>query len=102
MGDWEGPTLHHPLLRWGEEAPRCTTRALLAVGGGVNSTYWYTAGERPFQNEPFLTWLLAVGQLPDAQLPRTYSVSYGDNENTVDLDVSRAGWGCGSGSHPAV
>jgi len=42
------------------------------------------------ENEPFLTWLLTIEQLPDALLPKVYSVSYGDNENTVDIDMRGA------------
>jgi tripeptidyl-peptidase I len=40
------------------------------VAFSVNSTYWYTAGTRPDENEPFLTWLLAIEALSDAQLPK--------------------------------
>ena len=65
---------------------------ITSIGGAVNTTYWYTAGQRPDENEPFLAWLLAIEQLSDAQLPSVFSVSYGDNENTVDIDVS-AEWG---------
>ena len=61
---------------------------ITSIGGNVNTTYWYTSGTRPDENEPFLTWLLDIEQLPDALLPKVFSVSYGDNENTVDIDVS--------------
>ena len=39
---------------------------------------------RSNDNEPYLTWLLNVTDLPDAQLPHTISVSYADDEDTID------------------
>ena len=63
------------------------TQYVMAVGDGVPMTFWYTDagnGPNPYDNEPYLTWLLNVTALPDAQLPNTISVSYSDNENTID------------------
>lgn len=57
---------------------------------GVNTTAWYTDGTRPGDNEPFLAWLTNVSSLPDDELPQTISVSYGDNENTVDYGYASA------------
>lgn len=34
---------------------------LSSIGGNVNTTYWYTAGQRPDENEPFLTWCVRAG-----------------------------------------
>lgn len=57
---------------------------IMSVGGGVTTTFWYTDGTRPYDNEPFLEWMLNVSSLSSAQLPNVISVSYGDNEDTVD------------------
>lgn len=57
---------------------------IMSVGGGVSTTFWYTNGTRPYDNEPFLEWMLNVSSLSNAQLPNVISVSYGDNEDTVD------------------
>lgn len=61
---------------------------IASIGEGVNTTYWYTDGTRPGDNEPFLAWLTALDALGDSQLPNVISVSYGDNENTVDYDYA--------------
>ena len=37
-----------------------------------------------YDNEPYLTWLLNVTALDDAELPHTISVSYADDEDTID------------------
>lgn len=62
---------------------------IMSVGANITTTYEYTDGLRPDDNEPFLTFLTNLGQLTDAQLPKTVSVSYGDNENTVDIDYAK-------------
>jgi tripeptidyl-peptidase I len=48
----------------------------------------YTDGSRPYDNEPFLVWLTNLTALPAAALPTTISVSYGDNEDTVEYDYA--------------
>jgi len=60
----------------------------MGVGQGVNTTFWSTAGRQPnnTENEPFLQWLYDVGNATDA--PTVFSVSYGDNEDTVDFDYA--------------
>jgi len=57
---------------------------LMGVGQLVPATFWYTAGRAPnnTQNEPFLQWLIDVGN--DQTAPWLFSVSYGDDEDTVD------------------
>jgi tripeptidyl-peptidase-1 len=50
----------------------------------VSTTFWSTAGSRPFENEPFVAWLTALVALPDSALPAVISVSYGDNEYQID------------------
>jgi tripeptidyl-peptidase-1 len=48
-------------LRPGIEA-NLDIQYVMAVGTGVNSTFWSTAGRQPnnTENEPFLVWLLNV------------------------------------------
>ena len=59
--------------------PACC-RYIMSIGANISTTYWYTSGSRPYQNEPFVAWLTALTALPDYELPNTVSVSYGDNE----------------------
>lgn len=60
---------------------------IMAMGKGVPAQFWSTAGEQPGnkENEPFLVWLSAVASTSDVDMPRTFSVSYGDNEPGVNL-----------------
>jgi tripeptidyl-peptidase-1 len=51
---------------------------------GVPSVwFWSTAGQQPGNpgNEPFLVWLYGLGNT--STVPYIFSMSYGDNENTV-------------------
>jgi tripeptidyl-peptidase-1 len=66
----------------------------------------YTTGTRPGDNEPFLVWLTNAEALSDALIPKAcqscfrtcqlsdhagvqvFSVSYGDDEPTIDLDYA--------------
>eukprot|EP00937_MAST-01D_sp_MAST-1D-sp2_P003047 g3047.t1 len=57
---------------------------LAGVANGTETLVWSTAGERPGGNEPFLTWLNALFQnATGAPLPRVFSISYQDYEDTV-------------------
>ena len=60
---------------------------IMSIGDGVNTTFWYTdagTAPNPYDNEPYLAWLLNVTALADADLPNTISVSYSDDEDTID------------------
>jgi len=54
----------------------------------VNTTFWSTAGRQPGnnENEPFLAFLYAVGN--HSKPPFIFSMSYGDNEDTVEFDYA--------------
>jgi len=67
----------------GDEAS-LDTQYIMAIGSNVPTTFWYTSGERPYQNEPYLVWLTNVTALADADIPNTISVSYGDNEYQIE------------------
>jgi len=51
--------------------------------GVPNVWFWSTAGQQPGNpgNEPFLVWLYGLGNT--TTVPWIFSMSYGDNENTV-------------------
>jgi len=57
---------------------------VMSIGAGVNTTFWSTAGRQPHnpENEPYLAFLYAVGNTTNP--PYVFSMSYGDNENTVE------------------
>lgn len=56
---------------------------LTAMGNNVTTQFWSTPGQQPGNpgSEPFAVWLANVGNATDA--PHVFSISYGDNENTV-------------------
>lgn len=57
------------------------------MGGGVPAEFWSFAGSAPDnpENEPFLTWIQLVGNTSDDKVPKVFSTSYGEPENTVSL-----------------
>jgi len=73
----------------GDEAS-LDTQYIMAIGSNVPTTYWYTAGQRPYDNEPYLVWLTNLTALPDAEIPNTISVSYGDNEYQIETAYAAA------------
>jgi tripeptidyl-peptidase-1 len=60
---------------------------ITGMGAGVASEFWTFAGSAPGnpENEPFLDWIVAVGNASDAAVPRIFSTSYGECENTVTM-----------------
>ena len=63
---------------------------IMGVGTNVPTTFWSTAGEQPHNpgNEPFLKFLMAVATTSGAGMPKTLSVSYGDDEPGVWYDCT--------------
>jgi len=62
---------------------------IMAMGAGVDTTFWYQAGRQPgnADNEPFLDFLYQLSNTSNA--PWVFSISYGDNEDTVDSDYAQ-------------
>jgi tripeptidyl-peptidase I len=58
---------------------------IMSIGSQINTTFWSTSG-RENNQEPFLQWMLAVNQL--ANPPYVFSVSYGDDEDTIPLSYT--------------
>jgi tripeptidyl-peptidase-1 len=65
-----------------------------SISTNVPNTYYSTAGRGQFvgsgsnTNEPYIEFLNYLLALPDASLPNTLSVSYGDDEATVPLSYA--------------
>mmetsp|Transcript_66215 Transcript_66215/g.147816 ORF Transcript_66215/g.147816 Transcript_66215/m.147816 type:complete len:88 (+) Transcript_66215:799-1062(+) len=56
------------------------------MAGGLPSIYWTTSGRQPGPgNEPFLQWLADLSSASNP--PLVLSISYSDNEYTVDPAV---------------
>lgn len=63
----------------------------MAMGANIKTDFYSTAGQQPHnpQNEPFLTWLQNLASMSDADVAKTISTSYGDNEDGVWLDYAQ-------------
>ena len=58
---------------------------ITAMGAGVKTEFWGFSGNNPYskQNEPFLKWLYTVGNTSDADVPKLFSTSYGEDETLI-------------------
>lgn len=56
---------------------------IMSLGANITTWFWSTAGKHESQ-EPFLEWILAVGNT--SQVPYVFSISYGDNEDSLSVD----------------
>lgn len=56
---------------------------IMSLGANITTWFWSTARKHESQ-EPFLEWIVAVGNT--SQVPFVFSVSYGDNEDTLSVD----------------
>jgi len=67
------------------------TQYIMGVGRDVPTIFYSTAGQQPGNpgNEPFLVWLSNVANMTDADVPKTFSVSYGDNEPSVEFGYAQ-------------
>lgn len=56
------------------------TQYIMSTGANIPTWFWSTAGRHETQ-EPFLTWMVAIGNM--SQVPYVHSVSYGDVESSL-------------------
>ena len=56
---------------------------IMSLGANISTWFWSTAGRHEKQ-EPFLEWIIAVGNM--SEVPYIFSVSYGDNEDSLSVD----------------
>lgn len=57
------------------------------LAGNVESEFWGFGGRSPDnpQNEPFMKWLTQLSSTSDEDVPRVFSTSYGENENSWSI-----------------
>lgn len=57
---------------------------ITGVAGNVPSEFWGFSGNSPdnVENEPFMKWLEEVANTADADIPKIFSTSYGEDENS--------------------
>ena len=58
-----------------------------AMGAGVDTEFWGFSGNNPYepQQEPFMKWLYSVGNTTDANIPKLFSTSYGEDEESIPM-----------------
>lgn len=56
---------------------------IMSLGANITTWFWSTDGRHETQ-EPFLEWIVAVGNT--SNVPFVFSVSYGDNEDSLSTD----------------
>jgi len=57
---------------------------ILGLSGNIDTEFWGFDGvsDDNKQNEPFLKWLMVVSNTSDAKVPKLFSTSYGENEDS--------------------
>lgn len=67
------------------------TQYIMAMGGNVETEFWTFKGRVPNEpeNEPFLKFLTTLGSTPDDEVPLVISTSYGEDEDSTDLDYAK-------------
>merc|ERR1712048_74900 len=57
---------------------------ITGVAGDVESEFWGFSGRSPDnkQNEPFMKWLTQLSSTSDADVPKIFSTSYGEDESS--------------------
>jgi tripeptidyl-peptidase-1 len=65
-------------------------QSITGVAGNIHSEFWGFSGNSPDNkdNEPFMTWLAAVSNTSDATVPKLFSTSYGEDEDSWSLDAA--------------
>lgn len=58
------------------------TQYIMSTGANISTWFWSTAGRHETQ-EPFLTWMVAIGNM--SEVPYVHSVSYGDVESSLSV-----------------
>ena len=56
---------------------------IMSLGANISTWFWSTGGRHEKQ-EPFLEWIVAIGNT--SEVPYIFSVSYGDNEDSLSVD----------------
>ena len=58
------------------------TQYIMSLGSNITTWFWSTGGRHQSQ-EPFLEWMVAISNM--SQVPWVHSVSYGDDESSLDV-----------------
>ena len=66
---------------------------ITGVAGNIETEFWGYSGKSPDNpdNEPFMKWLAAVSATADADVPKLFSTSYGEDENSWSMPAATLG-----------
>ena len=62
------------------------TQYIMSTGANISTWFWSTPGRHETQ-EPFLTWMVAVGNM--TEVPYVHSISYGDVESSLSVSYMK-------------
>merc|ERR1712071_389580 len=64
---------------------------ITGISGNVNTEFWGFAGRSPDNaaNEPFMTWLAQMSSTSDDTIPKIFSTSYGEDENSWSFEAAQ-------------
>jgi tripeptidyl-peptidase-1 len=64
---------------------------ITGVAGNVESEFWGFAGRSPdnVENEPFMKWLQQMSSTGDEDIPKIFSTSYGEDENSWSFEAAQ-------------
>ena len=62
-----------------------------ALGANISAEFWGYKGRAPREpeNEPFLKWLTQLASTPDADVPKVFSTSYGEDETSTSMAYAK-------------
>eukprot|EP01065_Artemidia_motanka_P015120 TRINITY_DN189_c0_g1_i1.p1 TRINITY_DN189_c0_g1~~TRINITY_DN189_c0_g1_i1.p1 ORF type:complete len:544 (+),score=205.96 TRINITY_DN189_c0_g1_i1:70-1701(+) len=65
--------------------------SITGVAGNIESEYWGFSGSSPDnkENEPFMKWLTQMSSTSDEEVPKLFSTSYGEDENSWSLAAAQ-------------
>merc|ERR1712232_1149369 len=64
---------------------------ITGVAGNVESEFWGFSGRSPDnkENEPFMKWLTTLASTSDADVPKIFSTSYGEDEGSWSFEAAQ-------------
>lgn len=64
---------------------------ITGIAGNIESEFWGFNGNSPDNpnNEPFMKWLVEMSKTADADIPKIFSTSYGEDENSWSLSAAK-------------
>lgn len=64
---------------------------ITGVAGNIDSEFWGFAGRTPDnpENEPFMKWLSTLSSTNDTDVPKIFSTSYGEDENSWSFPAAQ-------------